>query len=337
MLFVEQAHNNKLVIVTDTYEQVNGVSTTYKNLEKIAEKRGLDLKIVHPGLYRWIPMPFYPEIQLSVQPIRLWITLNKLKPERIHVATEGAMGFVARRWCKWHKKAFTTSYHTKFPEYLKVILGIPEKYAYWYLRRFHSAAKATFVTTQSIKDELTAQGFNNLVVWTRGVADNLISANLPSKHHEKLRVLNVGRVSKEKNLDVLCAYENDFNITIVGDGPYLETLKSKYKKVNFLGYKFGEELADIYAAHDIFAFPSVTDTFGIVIIEAMSNGLPVAGYNVAGPKDVIEHGVTGIISDDLYQSIIDCKKLNREKIKQNAKQKWSWDNCFDIFIRHLQS
>ncbi len=324
-----------MIIVTDTYQQVNGVSTTYKNLEKIAAKRSLDLQIVHPGLSKWIPMPFYPEIQLSIQPIRLWLTLNKLKAERIHIATEGAMGFVARTWCKWHKKPFTTSYHTKFPEYLKVMFGVPVKYTYWYMRKFHSSAKATFVTTQSVRDELAARGFKNLVVWTRGVSDDLISHHHPAADTEKLRVLNVGRVSKEKNLDSLCAYENDFDITIVGDGPYLEELKAKYKNVKFLGYKFGKELAQIYAEHDIFAFPSFTDTFGIVMIEAMCNGLPVAGYNVAGPKDVIEHGVTGIISDNLYESIIACKKLNREKIKQKSKQKWSWDNCFEIFMHHL--
>jgi glycosyltransferase involved in cell wall biosynthesis len=334
---VKDAQDKNTVIVTDTYEQVNGVSTTYKNIEKVAAKRNLDLQIVHPGLFKWIPMPFYPEIQLSVQPVKLWLMLNQLNPEKIHIATEGAMGFVARTWCKWHKKTFTTSYHTKFPEYLKVIFNIPEKYTYWYMRKFHSAAKATFVTTQSIKDELTAHGLKNLVVWTRGVADNLISQHTLSPNTEKLRVLNVGRVSKEKNLEVLCAYENDFAITIVGDGPYLETLKSKYKKVNFLGYKFGEELADIYAAHDVFAFPSFTDTFGIVMIEAMCNGLPVAGYNVAGPKDVIEHGITGIMSDNLYESIIACKTLNRENIKQKAKQTWSWDHCYDIFMYHLHS
>lgn len=326
-----------MVIVTDTYEQVNGVSTTYKNLEKVAEKRGQDLTIVHPGLFKWLPMPFYPEIQLSVQPIRLWMTLNKLNPDKLHVATEGAMGFVARRWCKWHNKPFTSSYHTKFPEYLKVILGVPEKWTYWYLRKFHSAAKATFVTTQSVYNELTAQGFKNLVVWTRGVADDLISVQRHHASSNKLRVLNVGRVSKEKNLDALCQYQDEFDITIVGNGPYLETLKANYPKVNFAGYQFGQALADIYAQHDIFAFPSFTDTFGIVMIEAMYNGLPVAGYNVAGPKDVIEHGITGMISDDLYASIIACKKLNKDNIKQKARKKWSWDHCFDIFIKHLHA
>jgi glycosyltransferase involved in cell wall biosynthesis len=221
---VNKEHTNQLVesqtflIVTDTYEQVNGVSTTYKNLELIAKKRGLRLQILHPGIFKWVPMPFYPEIQLAIQPIKLWQTLNKIKPDFMHIATEGAMGFVARKWCQRHNKTFTSAYHTKFPEYLKVILGVPEKYTYAYLRRFHTAAKATFITTHSMHNELTAHGFTHLVIWTRGVADNLISQHAPPVNTQKLRVLSVGRVSKEKNLDALCAYQHDFDINIVGDG-----------------------------------------------------------------------------------------------------------------------
>ena len=152
-----------------------------------------------------------------------------------------------------------------------------------------------------------------------------------------MRVLNVGRISKEKNLDALCAYQDQFEISIVGDGPYLKELKQKYKKVTFLGYKFGKELADIYAQHDIFAFPSRTDTFGIVMIEAMCNGLPVAGFDVAGPRDVIENGVTGYYSHNLYLSITHCQKLDRNKIMQNARNKWSWSHCFDIFSNHFHA
>jgi glycosyltransferase involved in cell wall biosynthesis len=326
-----------LIIVTDTYQQVNGVSTTYKNLEKIASKRKVDLKIIHPGWFRWVPMPFYPEIQLSIQPIRLWQTLNKLNPHRIHIATEGAMGIVARTWCRWHKRTFTSSYHTKFPEYLKVMLGVPERLTYWYMRRFHAAAKATFVTTNTLREELSGRGFKKLVVWTRGVSQELISEQAQAKPSKRLRVLYVGRISKEKNLDALCVYQDKFDITLVGNGPHLADLKTRYPQVNFPGYKFGEELAQIYAEHDVFAFPSRTDTFGIVMIEAMCNGLPVAGYPVAGPKDVVVPGVTGMLNDDLYQAIIDCKPLSRAQIKHDSLSKWSWDNCFDIFTKHLLS
>lgn len=182
-----------------------------------------------------------------------------------------------------------------------------------------------------MRNNLAARGFKHLTVWTRGVSDQLKSEKPHQQHHSKLRVLNVGRVSKEKNLDALCAHENEFEISIVGDGPHVETLKRKYQKVHYLGYKFGKELADIYTEHDIFAFPSRTDTFGIVMIEAMCNGLPVAGYPVPGPIDVIEHGVTGYINDDLRQAIINCAQLDHQIIKQTARQKWSWARCFDIF------
>jgi glycosyltransferase involved in cell wall biosynthesis len=331
-----------MIVVTDTFRQVNGVSTTYKNLKKVAKTRNLNFRVIHPSLFNWIPMPFYPEIQLSIQPIRLWRTLNRIHPSQLHIATEGVMGLVARTWCKWHKKPFTSSYHTRYPEYLNVMFGIPLNATYWYMRKFHAAAKSTFVTTQTVKDELGHRGFKNLVVWTRGVSNQLISSQIiNTQDHadssEKLRVLNVGRVSREKNLDALCALEHAFDITIVGDGPYLEELKAKYKNVTFLGYKFGHELADIYAQHDIFAFPSFTDTFGIVMIEAMCNGLPVAGYHVAGPKDVIEQGVTGMMSDNLYDAIINCKNLDRETIKHTSKRKWCWNQCFDIFSHHFHA
>lgn len=320
-----------MIIVTDTFTQINGVSTTYKNIRRIAKSRDLTFKVIHPGLFKWIPMPFYPEIQLAIQPCRLWRLLNRINPPQIHIATEGILGAVARAWCKCNKKPFTTSYHTQFPEYLHVYLHIPLSWSYAYLRRFHAPAKTTFITTKTMQQKLTERGFKHLTIWTRGVSDQLKSEKMHQQSDGKLRVLNVGRVSKEKNLDVLCVYENEFDISIVGDGPHLETLKSRYKKVNFLGYKFGKELADIYADHDIFAFPSRTDTFGIVMIEAMCNGLPVAGYHVAGPIDVIEHRVTGYIDDDLHHAIVSCKQLDHQSIRQTARKKWSWSNCFDIF------
>lgn len=326
-----------MIIVTDTFHQTNGVSTTYKNIKSIARSRKLNFKVIHPGLFNWVAMPGYPEIQLCIQPIQLWRTLNRINPPQIHIATEGMMGAVARLWCQSKKRPFTTAYHTKFPEYLKVMLHIPLRWSYSYLRRFHAPAKTTFVTTTSMQKDLSARGFKHLTVWTRGVSDELVSDMSNQTTGKKLRVLNVGRISVEKNLDALCTFENAFDISIVGDGPYLKALKEKYKKVKFLGYKFGSELADIYAQHDVFAFPSRTDTFGIVMIEAMFNGLPVAGYDVAGPRDVIEIGVTGYTNSDLQNAIIDCQQLNRQHIKQNARKKWSWANCFDIFSNHFHA
>jgi glycosyltransferase involved in cell wall biosynthesis len=326
-----------MLIVTDTFEQTNGVSTTYKNLKRIARSRHLSFKVIHPSLFNWIPMPFYPEIQLATQPCRLWRLLNRINPPQLHIATEGILGVVARTWCQYHKKPFTSSYHTQFPQYLNVYFCLPLSWTYAYLRRFHAPAKTTFVTTETIYQQLSARGFKHLTVWTRGVSDQLKSDQAFKQSDKKLKVLNVGRVSKEKNLDTLCACENEFDISIVGDGPYLDTLKNKYKNVRFLGYKYGKELADIYTQHDIFAFPSLTDTFGIVMIEAMCNGLPVAGHDVAGPIDVIDHGVTGYVNNNLRNAIIDCSILDRQNIKETARSKWSWSRCFDIFAKHFNA
>lgn len=328
-----------MLIVTDTFHQVNGVSTTYKNLKKVAKSKNIPLKILHPSLFRWVPMPLYPEIQLSIQPIKIWRLLNRIQPKHVHIATEGIIGLVSRTWCKWHKIPFTTAYHTRFPEYLNVMFRIPLKATYWYMRKFHSPAKATFVTTHSVRKELESHHFEHLVVWTRGVSEQLISHKSPTplRPKQKLRVLNVGRVSREKNLDALCCLQDQFDITIVGDGPYLETLKTKYPKVKFVGYQFGKTLADTYAQNDVFAFPSVTDTFGIVMIEAMCNGLPVAGYDVAGPKDVIEHNLTGVISEDLQSAILQCQQLNRSEIKKRSQLKWSWNRCFELFAQQVKA
>lgn len=326
-----------MIIVTDTFEQTNGVSTTYKNIKRIARSRQLAFKVIHPSLFKWVPMPFYPEIQLATQPCRLWRLLNRMNPPQLHIATEGILGIVARTWCRVKKKPFTTSYHTQFPEYLNVYCKIPLSWTYSYLRRFHAPAKTTFVTTETMRKQLAERGFKHLTVWTRGVSEQLKSDKPFPKPQTKPKVLNVGRVSKEKNLDALCKHQDTYDISIVGDGPYMETLKNKYKKVSFLGYKFGKDLADIYTEHDIFAFPSRTDTFGIVMIEAMCNGLPVAGYQVPGPIDVIEPGVTGHMSDELQNAINQCKDLNRHTIKEKARKQWSWANCFDIFFKHFHA
>ncbi len=326
-----------MIIVTDTFEQTNGVSTTYKNIKRVARSRGLAFKVIHPSLFKWMPMPFYPEIQLATEPCRLWRLLNRINPPQLHIATEGILGIVARTWCRVKKKPFTTSYHTQFPEYLNVYCKIPLSWTYSYLRRFHAPAKTTFVTTETMRKQLAERGFKHLTVWTRGVSEQLKSDKPFPKPQIKPKVLNVGRVSKEKNLDALCKHEDDYDISIVGDGPYMETLKNKYKKVTFLGYKFGKELADIYTEYDVFAFPSRTDTFGIVMIEAMCNGLPVAGYQVPGPIDVIEPGVTGHMSDELQSAINLCKDLDRHTIKEKARRQWSWANCFDIFFKHFHA
>jgi glycosyltransferase involved in cell wall biosynthesis len=322
---------HKILIATDSFDQVNGVSTTYRNILKYSRKKTY---VIHPGLFKWKSFSIYPEVQICKEPLKAYRKIKEIDPTHIHIGTEGPIGLAARVYCKLNKIPYTTGYHTKFPEYLWKLLRIPHFITYSYLKVFHNDSKAILVPSHSCKEELNKKGFNQVEVWTRGVSKNLIS-DKPIRKSKFPKIIYVGRVSKEKNLEVLCELQDKFEITIVGEGPILKKLKLKYPKVNFLGYRFGSELADIYKRHDVFCFPSKTDTFGIVMIEALANGLPIAAYKVTGPIDIVEEGVTGYLGDDLENNIRRCLKLDRRSIASNMNQKWSWANCIEILHTHL--
>ena len=322
------------LIVTDTYEQVNGVSTTYKNLERLDSQ----ILILHPGQYRNCPTPKYPEVQLCLEPWKVYQDIKKVKPPRIHIATEGIMGLVAKKYCDRYNIPHTTSYHTKFPEFLKHIYCVPTGWTYKYLKRFHRTSEAIFVPTEGLKQDLIDNGFtNNMIVWTRGIQPDVITDSVKPVQENLPRVLYAGRVSREKNLDELCQLEHEYNIRIVGDGPYLDTLKKKYPRVTFTGYKFGKELAQEYAQANVFAFPSLTDTFGIVIIEAMANGTPVAAHDVTGPRDIVMHGLNGALTmfDHTFKQAIDMALTrDREWTRNHARSTYTWENVLKIFNEH---
>ena len=322
---------HKILIATDSFDQVNGVSTTYRNILKHSSKKTY---VVYPGLFKWTKFSVYPEVQFCTEPLKAYNKIKEIAPTHIHIGTEGPIGLAARIYCKLNKIPYTTGYHTKFPEYLWKLLRIPEFLTYAYLKVFHNDSKAILVPSKSCQEELIKKGFNHVVVWTRGVAKNLIS-HKPFKKSKIPKIIYVGRVSKEKNLDPLCELENKFEITIVGEGPILNKLKDKYPKINFTGYRFGRNLADTYKEHDVFCFPSKTDTFGIVMIEALANGLPVAAYKVTGPVDIVEEGKTGYLGDNLEDNIRRCLKLNRKSIASNINQQWTWDRCIQILHNHL--
>ena len=329
----------KILIVTDNLrDQVNGVVTTYKNIEDLSFRDGHSIVYLDPGQFRHFDMPLYPEVKLSL-PSFFIKKIKKMGADRIHIATEGPLGLFTKFYCDANKIPYTTAYHTKFPEFLKKLLWIPTSITYRYLKWFHKYSKAILVPSESMKEELVARGFNNLVVWTRGVSKELITKRTNSKKNQPLKVLYVGRVSKEKNLNALCKLQNEYDITVVGDGPILNDLIRKYRKVHFTGYKFGEELSKIYSENDVFAFPSITDTFGIVIIEALCNGLPVAAYRVTGPQDIVDYGVTGYLSmygNGLESAIEKCKSLDNIKVQEVSVKKWTWNNCYDIFINTIK-
>lgn len=328
----------KILIITDNLPtQINGVVTTYTNIEPYAFRDGYTVDYIHPGRYRYIDCPKYNEVKLAwATPSMVGKQIEKIAPDYIHIATEGPMGMCARRYLTVHGYRYNTAYHTKFPEAVKKIAGIPETFTWPLVRWFHRNSNKVLTTTDSMVNSLKQHGFgDNLVSWTRGV-DRSIFKPADRENKDVVNLLCVSRVSAEKNLEDFfeIKYPNSKKI-MVGDGPKLNEYKEKYKDVDFVGAKRGEELAQYFQQADVFVFPSRWDTFGLVMIEAMACGTPVAAYPVQGPVDVVDQGVTGILNEDLSVSIDMCLTLDREQVYQGS-QKWSWDSAWQIFKENLK-
>ena len=319
----------KILLVTDAWKpQVNGVVTTLENLvRKLSIKH--DVKIIEPNNFVSVPIPFYKEIKLSLNVFKIKKIINDFRPDLIHIATEGPLGLYARKVCLMKKIKFSSSYHTNYPLYLKKILGIPVQFTNRFERWFHNAACVTFVNTPSHKKELEEIGIKKLALWSRGIDENIFFPTPNDSNNSYY--LYVGRVSKEKNLESFLSLELDKKKVVVGDGPSLKSLKKKYPDVEFLGYKFGRELAEIYSNACVKVFPSRTDTFGIVIIEANACGTPVAGYPVTGPIDVVKNGENGYLNKDLHQAIKQAQKID-PKLCIAYSKKYSWDEVASNFI-----
>ena len=327
--------HKKILIITDNLpDQINGVVTTYKNLAKCAVLEGYEIVFLDPSSFKYFSMPGYSEIKLSI-PLGITKKIENFSPDYIHIATEGPIGLAARLYLDSKNIKYNTSYHTKLPEALKKLLYIPEFFTWLYIRWFHKHSGRVLTTTISMCDELIEHGLKtDIIPWTRGV-DRDIFKPTKIKRDEKIVLLCVSRLSKEKNLDAFCSldYPNSRKI-LVGDGPYRKHLEEKYKDVEFTGFKTGEELASYYQMADVFVFPSTWDTFGIVMIESLACGTPVAAYPVTGPKDVILPQIDGYLSYDLNYAISCCLKLDRDKVCQSSKR-WSWENAWQIFKSNL--
>lgn len=327
--------SKKILIVTDNLkDQVNGVVTTYKNIEAHAVLNGYTVVYIDPGQFHYLSCPGYPEVKFS-WPSKVGEKIEAMAPDHIHIATEGPLGVAAKLYCDRKRYKYTTAYHTKFPEFLKKIYRIPECITYRFVRWFHCRSVRLLTTTQTMVDDLRLHGFNGYIVpWTRGVDRDLLKPTIKHKKNPVPTLLYVGRVSKEKNIEDLCRLQDRYTIEIVGDGPHREYLMRAYPGVKFLGYQRGQELADSYTRADVFVFPSRTDTFGIVIIEALAMGTPVAAYPVPGPKDIIDQGITGSLNEDLEQAIEVCLTLDRDRV-QDASLRWTWERCWKIFKHNL--
>ena len=335
----------RIMLVTDAWEpQVNGVVRTLSRTVEECREMGHEVEVIHPGLgYTQFPLPTYSEIKLAVGTRKdIEARFKAFEPEAIHIATEGTLGHVARGVCLRWKLPFTTSYHTKFPEYVNARLPfIPVRAGYSFMRRFHNAGNGLMVATPSMRDHLSARGFNNITPWARGVDTEFFH---PSKRgidggiYKDLEgpiFVYVGRVAVEKNLEAFLDLDLPGSKVIVGPGPQLEELKKKYPKVLFTGAKSGEELVRHFADADVFVFPSFTDTFGLVILESMACGTPVAAFPANGPKDIIPGSGAGVVDEDLRKACLGALELDREQCRAYAET-YSWRACAEEFVRNLK-
>ena len=327
----------KILIITDNLpDQINGVVTTYKNIEAHAILDGYNIVVLHPGWFSYIDCPGYNEVKIAY-PRNLGQKIEEISPDYIHVATEGPLGLWARAYLSLADIPHNTAYHTKFPEGLKKLFGIPESITWRFVRWFHKHSGKVLTTTDSMVKELKSHGFDGEVIsWTRGVDREIFKPELREDFPGKY-LLCVSRVSKEKNLEKFFELDYPGYLKImVGDGPMLETYKKRYPDVTFTGFKTGVDLARYYANAEVFVFPSQWETFGIVMIEAMACGTPVAAYPVQGPKDVIDEDITGCMRDNLKDAVDAALKLNRINVFEGSKR-WTWDNAWKIFKDNLVS
>lgn len=329
----------RIALVTDAWlPQTNGVVKTLSMTVEQLRAFGHTVEVIEPGGFRTIPCPTYPEIRLAWRPCeRVRQRLATFAPDAVHIATEGPLGLAARRWCLRRDMPFTTSYHTQFPEYLRSRAPIPLALSYGALRRFHAAAAHTLVATPMLQRQLEAHGFTRLVRWTRGV-DTALFRPQPEVQVElplpRPMAVYVGRVAVEKNLSAFLDLDLPGSKLIIGDGPARAELEMKYPSAHFLGYRYGEDLARHLAAADVFVFPSRTDTFGLVLLEAMACGVPVAAYPVTGPIDIVAEGVTGALDEDLAAAVTRALRADRQACRAFALRH-TWAAATQQFLGHL--
>jgi glycosyltransferase involved in cell wall biosynthesis len=325
-----------LLIVTDAWRpQVNGVVRTIEQTVIELESEGIDVKLLTPAEFRTMPMPGYPEIGLSLTTSGPVIRrIERLRPEAIHIATEGPLGLIARNYCVRSGRPFSTAYHTQFPEYLRARWPIPLSLGYRMMRWFHGPSSAVMVGTVDMQRALVARGLRNVKLWTKGVDTALFNPDkrAPLPYGGPV-FLYVGRVAVEKNIGAFLSLDLPGTKLVVGDGPSLQQLRQQYPDVTFLGPRYGSELATLFASADVFVFPSRTDTFGLVLLEALASGTPVAAYPVTGPIDVIGNAPVGALDSDLRAAALRALAIPREPCRQYADG-YSWHESAGQFLSY---
>jgi glycosyltransferase involved in cell wall biosynthesis len=328
----------KLALVTDAwFPQINGVVRSLDRTTRELAALGHQVEVIHPGLFRSVPCPTYPEIRLAWNaPWALPARLRAVAADAVHVATEGPLGWIARSWCRSRGMSYTTSFHTRFPEYVQARFGLPVGPGYALFRRFHNGSRCTMVATPGLRDELADRGFRHLALWGRGVDADLFKPR-PKSAMDFPRPIHLyfGRVAVEKNLDAFLDLDLPGSKVVIGDGPALEALRARHPDARFLGAMVGEQLASHVAAADVFVFPSRTDTFGLVILEALASGIPVAAFPVTGPRDILVQGETGCMDEDLGRAVRAALALAPEACRKAALVR-SWRACSEQFLANIQ-
>ena len=328
----------KILIVTDAwYPQVNGVVRTLDETSKQLKKLGHEVKLITPEGFLTIPCPTYPEIKLSLFPgAKVSSMIRDFNPDCLHISTEGPLGLAARGYASRNGLAFTSAYHTRFPEYVYARTKLPLKITYSFLRWFHNRSELVMVPTEEVKKDLIKHKIGKPKIWSRGVDLDIFKPKKGRRKNKNPILLNVGRVAVEKNLEEFLKIDLPYEKWVVGDGPAFKELKNKYPKVIFHGAKSKEELEYYYNKADVFVFPSKTDTFGLVLLEAMACGLPVAAFPVSGPLDVIGNSNAGILNSNLKEA---CKKalLIPRKVPREYAKKFSWESTSKTFESYLVS
>ncbi len=324
----------RLLLITDAWTpQTNGVVTTLQSVLAELPALGWEAHVLHPGLFRTLPLPNYREISITINPWRMRTCIESCSADAVHIATEGPLGCYARQLLVRMNVPFTTSLHTKFPEYVQTRIGLPLAAGYRFLRWFHGPAETTLCTTVTHRRELETWGLEDLVVWDRGVDTRKFRPAAARERSARPRLLYVGRIAPEKNVESFLALDLDADKVVVGDGPSRISLQGRYPDAQWLGYRYGSELVAEYAAADVLVFPSRTDTFGLVMLEAMACGTPVAAYPVTGPVDVVCNGVSGWLDDDLATAVNKALTISRESCRASAEGR-SWTVIARRLIDH---
>jgi glycosyltransferase involved in cell wall biosynthesis len=316
----------RILVATDAWHpQVNGVVRTLTMMAEAAKAIGAEIIFLTPQSFPTVGLPSYPDLRVALpSPFKIARLIAEAHADCIHIATEGPIGIAVRRYCRKRGMRITTSFHTRFPEYISARLPIPESWVWSWLRGFHGASQAVMAATPALADELRGRGFRNVVLWPRGVDTGLFHPRDADLGLPRPVFLSVGRVAVEKNLEAFLGLDLPGTKVVVGDGPAREALQRGYPEAVFLGALQGEALAQAYAAADVFVFPSKTDTFGLVLLEALASGVPVAAFPVTGPRDVIGDAPVGVLNDDLRLACQSALKLSPQACLQfAARQTWA--------------